>query len=354
MEIQLRIYHPGSADSQLVVCQSDGSRLFSKDGFSVNLDDLELDIGGHTEDRIKLHCKSTGTLLIAEDRGLLDLLAESSPHSALAEQASQANQRLRRHAFSTKRYWVTVLVLLLLIPLAIYLSVDFAAACLADKIDPKIETQLGRMLSKKMENDSTAVYRADSKESRRVEAIGQKLVACLKNNPYKFEFHIKNDEDINACTYPGGIIFLNSGLVAKADDDELAGVIGHEIGHAVHRDTLRGLAHNAGAITCIELLANTGFNDIDQVAGALSVAQHLESLQFSRSQESAADLIGLQLATEANYKGDGLLRFFKIMEANPSTADMKYLSMLSTHPLNQERIAAVKAWLKSKRLDTGK
>jgi Zn-dependent protease with chaperone function len=339
MEIRARLYEQNSAESQLVSIHVNGGELIAGNDRRFPVDDLQLQIGGQNDDKIKLLSMSTGAMLVCEDPRLLDDLAKSSDLGSIRTEAERARKKLHSRPAANRRYWATVLLAVVAICVGGYFTMEAAADAVADRIDPGIEARIGEMFCRNNELDKPA----DAAMLERVKKIGAQLVSKLQDKRYKFRFRLLDDDDLNACAYPGGIIVVYSGLASQADDDQLAGVLGHEIGHVIHRDAVHQLAHSAGPITCLALLAGSGFSNADTVASALSIAQKLESLKFGRSQEANADLVGVRLAMACGYSGDGLVRFFTKLQANPASKDNKLIGMLSTHPLNQERIDAVNA-----------
>jgi predicted Zn-dependent protease len=235
-----------------------------------------------------------------------------------------------------------------------YLLLDPLAASVATMIDPSFEIKLGEMLAKTEKLDR----KSDS--YKRVSKIGNQLTAQLEKNPYKFQFFVKKEKEINACAYPGGILIVNSGLLEKiSDDDELAGVISHEIGHVIHRHTLKQALHNCGLIACLSLISGGvgGAGDSEKLEAAFALAQKLESLNFSRSQESDADLTGLELEVKAGYKGDGMVSFFKRLEKEENAlgkGSERLFAVLSTHPMSADRAARIESELKRLRKENEK
>lgn len=343
MEFQVRLYELNSADSHFIQVHINGEELLGNNGLRLPLNDLHIEIGGHNEDRIKLQSQKTGTVIICEDRRILEMLAKSVSNPELREKADKALHKLHSNPAANRRYWTIVVSSLVAIVVGGYLMVDVAANAIVDRIDPKVEAKIGEVLC----GPDTRKTTKNPALEKRVQDVGNKLASQLKDKRYEYHFYVVDQDAVNACTYPGGYIIVNSGLLkASNTDDELAGVLGHEIGHVIHRDTLHGLAHNAGLLTCLGLLGSPDWANADKLDGALSVAQHLESLQFGRSQESKADAVGIRLAIGAGYSGDGMVKFFQKLQANPDSKDDKLTGLLSTHPLNEDRINAINAEIK--------
>jgi beta-barrel assembly-enhancing protease len=165
-----------------------------------------------------------------------------------------------------------------------------------------------------------------------INEIGQKLAknSTRPNIPYTFQ--VVNDKNINAFATMGGYVYVNTGLIATASNEaELAGVIGHEIGHIVGRHSLKQMKEQAiaqGVVTAAGLDRNTA------VQLGLQVGFKLPR---SRSDELQADQLGLANLTKAGYAPIGMVTFFeKLQKANSGSAPP---SFLSTHPATGDRIS---------------
>jgi predicted Zn-dependent protease len=278
------------------------------------------------------------TALVFDSPEILETLRTNAAHSPIGEQAERAMRKLREQPLANFGYWGAIVGVLVLLAVGGYFSLDLATAFAVAHVDPRFETEIGRMAADKGKWDEHSQYMP------RLQKIGQKLTANLDTCPFKFTFHIQRDKSINAMAYPGGTVVVYTGLLEKASDDELAGVLGHEFGHVIHHDSLRQVIHNTGLVSVLSLISGLGQESAEQVVNALSMAQQLESLRYGRSQEAAADLVGVDLATKSGYKGDALITFFARLKKETGEANNnKYLEIISTHPMDDSRIAAVKA-----------
>ncbi len=333
--------HPISAELRLV---AGSMEIRAEDGSScVSLLDLDLELGGHDSDRVKLKDKLSGAVLLCESK---DFVAEIARHGnyPICIAAQQVHSKIKGSWINNKFYWGKVAVLVVGGLLGLYLAVDFAATSAFMNLSPDMESKLGSFLvESKIKRPGTLNSGAGYD---RVNKVAKRLISQIKDKKYEFKFYVDSDKTLNACAYPGGTMFVNQGLLDKASDDELAGVMGHELGHVVRRHTLKSFAHSLGLWTMLRLLCMTfGEGDVDKVAAAMNLGQKLEALQFSRSQEAEADKIGTELAVDSGYRGDALISFFDRLQKDPSTADNKFFALLSDHPMNTERIDAVKAEL---------
>jgi beta-barrel assembly-enhancing protease len=145
---------------------------------------------------------------------------------------------------------------------------------------------------------------------------------------------VVNDSVQNAFCTPGGYIYVYTGLIKYLDtEDQLAGVLGHEIAHADKRHTTDNLTREYG----IQLLLQIALGQASQ--GVLvDIARSLNSLRYSRAAEKEADDFSVVYLCGTNYKADGAAGFFEKMEREGSSAPPEFLS---THPNPGNRIEAI-------------
>jgi Zn-dependent protease with chaperone function len=147
---------------------------------------------------------------------------------------------------------------------------------------------------------------------------------------------VLSSEIPNAIALPGGKVFLFSALLAKANDpDEIAGVIAHEFGHVAHRDNLRVLIHNGGTSFLIGLL----FGDVTGSGALIFASRTLITSSYSREAEQNADTYSIEtmqrLGRSPQPMGELL---FRVTGKEGGSG----LSILSSHPLTQDRLARMK------------
>ena len=128
-----------------------------------------------------------------------------------------------RPSSSSSRAWRATLLTLLAAPLA---------ACASLSVDQ--ERQLGLEFEREMRSQLRLVR--DRTVNRYVTEIGEEILKAAGPQVFEYRFYVVDDHDINASAAPGGAIYINTGTILKARNvSELAGVIGHEIGHVVER-----------------------------------------------------------------------------------------------------------------------
>ena len=162
-----------------------------------------------------------------------------------------------------------------------------------------------------------------------INAIGQDLATLSGRDEFDYDFYVLDDEALNAFALPGGKIFINSGAIMKTHSEaELAGLIAHEISHAV-------LSHGFQMATNSNLLSSlASFIPIPELANA---AAGLAITGYSRQMERQADVLGTQLLATAGYAADGLHNLMVILAAE--VGDRDGIQWFSTHPAPDERVA---------------
>ncbi len=171
-------------------------------------------------------------------------------------------------------------------------------------------------------------------------AIGNRLVAALPEKQFDYHFYVVANNEPNAFTIPGATIYTHSGLLKFANDEnEIAGVLAHEIGHAYQRHPAKAITRQTGLSTLASKVGGANAGAIKQMA--LQIAGTGALNFYSRKDESEADAIGFDLLRRAGYPTDGLTRFLqKLLKA---TNGQQTPIFLSSHPPTPERIAALKA-----------
>lgn len=190
-----------------------------------------------------------------------------------------------------------------------------------------------------------------------VTEIGQKLARVTEtDNPgLPWEFTLLNSEVINAFALPGGKVFISRGLADRMTSEaQLAGVLGHEIGHVTARHTSERIGQStiaqvlvAGA--AIGVSAAVKDEVVAEGAGVgLTVGGQLVTLKFSRDQESEADALGMRYMAKVGYDPRGQLEVMQILkEASGGGEGGATAEMFATHPLPETRIARVNELLRT-------
>jgi len=193
-------------------------------------------------------------------------------------------------------------------------------------------------LEQRLFGSLTALVDAQEESDARtvaLQALVDRLAVQWVDNPYRFRVTILEEETPNALAFPGGLIAVTAGLLDQAtSENELAFVIGHELGHYRGRDHLRGLGRG---VALGLVFAALGVADAGAAGGFATLAGELTSRGFDREQESEADDFGLSLVHAEYGHVAGAGDFFRRLPQQ-ETAVERLAGYLSTHPLSSERI----------------
>lgn len=189
-----------------------------------------------------------------------------------------------------------------------------------------------------------------------INSIGNELVAYLPEKLFTYHFYVIKADEFNAFATPAGHIFVNSGLLMAMDrEDELAGILSHEIAHvycrhisqSIERSKKIGMATLAGIAAGV--LAGVAGNA--EAASAITTGSQAAGmsaeLAYSRDNEMQADQLGIEYLNEAGYSADGLLKILKKIRSKQWFGSEVVPTYLMTHPAVEDRIAYISSWLAS-------
>jgi predicted Zn-dependent protease len=172
--------------------------------------------------------------------------------------------------------------------------------------------------------------------------VGEGLVArsVAAKSPYKFSFHVLADpRTVNAFALPGGPIFITEGLLRLLKSEaELAGVLGHEIGHVIGRHSSERLAKQQLTQGLLSALV-IGSGDytaaqIGQVVGSMI------NMSYGREDELESDALGIRIMAEAGYDPRALVRVMEVLAK--ASGGSRQPEFFSTHPAPENRSARIR------------
>jgi beta-barrel assembly-enhancing protease len=170
-----------------------------------------------------------------------------------------------------------------------------------------------------------------------VQRVGEHLVrqSVAAKSPYKFSFHVLADpKTVNAFALPGGPVFITEGLLRLLKSEaELAGVLGHEIGHVLARHSSERLAKQQLTQGLLGALV-VGSGDfttaqIGQVVGSMI------NMSYGREDEIESDALGIRIMTEAGYDPRGMIRVMEVLAK--ASGGSRQPEFMSTHPAPENR-----------------
>jgi predicted Zn-dependent protease len=185
-----------------------------------------------------------------------------------------------------------------------------------------------------------------------INSLGYRLVAASGRSDTVFSFITVRDAGINAFAAPGGLVAVNAGLItAMRSEDELAGVVAHEIAHVQQQHILRAFEDQKKMSIPIMLgmlgvmIAASGRTD-DAAAAAMVTGTSLmqqRQIDFTRSEEAEADRIGIQTLARAGFDPVAMAGAFTALQRVMRVNGIDVPEFLRSHPLDTNRIAEAKA-----------
>jgi len=211
------------------------------------------------------------------------------------------------------------------------------------------EKQIGAEEAQKVERSVGLVD--DAALSAYVTAVGQRLAAHSPRRDVEYRFFVADMVEPNAFALPGGYVYVSRGLLVLTNsEDELAGVIGHEIGHVAARHAVQQVSRAAPFAVVTNLTAAiTGLASPllgELVGGVGDLASGLVLAPFNRDQEREADRIGQQLAAESGWDPAAISNFLTSMGREQALIGQKErrFDFLASHPSTPERVANTRAF----------
>ncbi len=214
------------------------------------------------------------------------------------------------------------------------------------------EEEFGREFARYVETHMQVIN--DQYIAGYVESVGQRVLSYFPPQQLNFRFRVIKSDVYNAFAGPGGHIFIHSGLIAAMEsEDELAGILGHEIAHVTSRHISQKLARQkkisyvtmAGIVAGILLGASGSAAGAQALTyGSLAAGQSAE-LAYSRENELEADEKGLEFMTAAGYDGYGLLDSLKKIRSREWFGKKQIPTYLKTHPASEDRILYIDDWM---------
>lgn len=211
------------------------------------------------------------------------------------------------------------------------------------QLSPEQEIVIGRQSAPEMAAQHGDLY-PDQLLQDYVDQVGNRIVqsSVAKDSPYPFEFHLLRDpQTINAFALPGGQVFITAALLGKLNSEaQLAGVLGHEVGHVIGRHGAEHLAKQqlGGAlVNAVGIAASDRAGGGQQAAILAQAVNQMVNLKYGRADELESDRLGFQFMTESGYNPVGIVELMKILDSARGNAGGQP-EFMSSHPDPGNRI----------------
>jgi predicted Zn-dependent protease len=212
-------------------------------------------------------------------------------------------------------------------------------------INQQQEVQIGQQTAAEIAQQLPLI--SDPEVVRYVNVLGDSIAKLTSRSDLDWHFYVVNSDEVNAFAVPGGFVYVNRGLIARADQmDELAGVLGHEIGHVVRRHSIKQMQQAQGAnfgitIACVL----TGVCSNPATGTAINLGANAVFAKFSRQDEQEADEEGVRNVVRAGISPQGMVTMFQKLLDERKTRPSGVAAWFATHPLEEDRIADVQAMI---------
>lgn len=205
------------------------------------------------------------------------------------------------------------------------------------------EVALGTSDAAKVDSELPILH--DSAITQFVSRLGRSMAVQTSRADLDWHFAVVNSSDVNAFALPAGFIYVNRGAIEQADrEDELAGIIGHEIGHVVRRHAVEQLQkRERGDVALVMLCTLTRACATAGGRVAVGVGANALAARYSQRDEAQADSEGVVNTVRAGIDPEGLPSFFQklldLQRQQPTAVEQFF----STHPTDQSRVTATRA-----------
>ena len=303
---------------------------------TVRFSELTASVGSFDHNQLQLSWERSNQawMMIPTDKNAQKQLIDSIPKGAVA-----GLNNWKRATLFQSLVWLTVVYSVFALVAAIGMAIwqfDNLVTWVAGRVPLATEYKIGQSVLASLNSQKALVDKGLAIDA--VKKIGDRLT---KGSAYRYEWHVSTDAAVNAFALPGGIVIVNQGLIEKADSaNEVAGVLAHEIQHVEQRHALKNMITSSGLAAAVMLVLG------DANAMMMIMAHQVSAQYFSRQAESDADIKGVAMLQKNKINPDGLVSFFKKMQATYKGKG-EGPEWLSSHPDTDNRIKAVQDYNKS-------
>jgi beta-barrel assembly-enhancing protease len=214
-----------------------------------------------------------------------------------------------------------------------------AAAGCAPAVSTQQEVQLGADYAAQINRQLPLLN--DQSTLNYVNQIGQQIAAIADPRGIRYNFYVVNSDVVNAFAIPGGYVYVNRGLIERAENlSEFAGVLSHEIGHVAQRHSIEQLQRqqnaNLGLTVLYGVLLGRNPSGIEQAGIQLGGGAVFAG--YTRDAEREADAVGVGYMVRSGYNPNGMVTFFQKLLETQQSAPSRVEQWFATHPTTQERV----------------
>jgi len=225
----------------------------------------------------------------------------------------------------------------------IFLSFALIVGATACGVSTQQEVEMGRQEAAQINQQLPIV--SDPEANRYINLLGDQIASRTSRADLDWRFFIVDSREVNAFAVPGGFIYVNRGLIERTENmTELAGVLGHEIGHVVRRHTVKQMEKAQGAnigVTLACVLTNICNSQVAQAG--INIAGTAVFAKFSRNDETEADVEAVNNTVRAGISPRGIVTMFEKLIAERKQGRSAVAGFFATHPGEEDRIVAAQA-----------
>ncbi len=213
------------------------------------------------------------------------------------------------------------------------------AAC---AVSTQQEVEIGTNFASQIAKELPLVH--DPEVTRYITALGDSLARVADQRNLDWHFSVVDSREVNAFAVPGGYIYVNRGLIERATSmAQVAGVVGHEIGHVTRRHSIKQMQKAQGANIGATLLCTlTSACNSDLTQTALSIGANAAFAKFSRTDETEADEEGVRFVIRVGIDPNGIPEMFEILQQERKERPTEVERFFASHPMEESRIADTK------------
>ncbi len=222
-------------------------------------------------------------------------------------------------------------------------TLALAALVSACAVSTQQEVEMGAGYAQQISKELPLIQ--DAELNRYINVLGDSIARIADSRNLDWQFFIVDSKDVNAFAVPGGFIYMNRGLIERATNmAQVAGVLGHEIGHVTMRHSIQQMQKAQGAnigVTAVCVLTNVC--NSQATSAAINIGANAAFANFSRQDEDEADKEGVKYMIAAGIDPAGIPEMFQILLEERKTKPDALETWFRSHPLEESRIAAARS-----------